>query len=147
MFIIVVLIFIFCWLPYHGYFIYAYHNNSIAGSAYVQHVFLFFYWLAMSNAMVNPIIYYWMNAKFRVYFQRVICCCFRPKYKKNLNPAIRNVGRVSSHSDLARSKTGGSMKRRIKHVSVKWPNQVEESRFQGSLEKSQRQRKFATSGT
>ena len=61
MFIIVVSIFAFCWLPYHGYFIYAYHNNSVAESSYVQHMYLAFYWLAMSNAMVNPLIYYWMN--------------------------------------------------------------------------------------
>ncbi|PNF38360.1 hypothetical protein B7P43_G08973, partial [Cryptotermes secundus] len=61
MFVIVVSIFAFCWLPYHGYFIYAYHNNSIVASSYVQHMYLAFYWLAMSNAMVNPLIYYWMN--------------------------------------------------------------------------------------
>ena len=61
MFIIVFSIFAFCWLPYHGYFIYAYHNNSITASNYVQHMYLAFYWLAMSNAMVNPLIYYWMN--------------------------------------------------------------------------------------
>ncbi|KAF9803218.1 hypothetical protein SFRURICE_007493 [Spodoptera frugiperda] len=28
-----------------------------------KHMYLGFYWLAMANAMVNPIIYYWMNAK------------------------------------------------------------------------------------
>ncbi|XP_075210909.1 tachykinin-like receptor at 86C [Lycorma delicatula] len=63
MLIIVVSIFALCWLPYHGYFIYAYHNNSVAASTYVQHIYLAFYWLAMSNAMVNPVIYYWMNNK------------------------------------------------------------------------------------
>lgn len=68
MFIIVVSIFAFCWLPYHGYFIYAYHNNSIAASSYVQHMYLAFYWLAMSNAMVNPLIYYWMNNRYCLSF-------------------------------------------------------------------------------
>ena len=30
---------------------------------YTQHVFLLFYWLAMANSAINPIIYFIMNAK------------------------------------------------------------------------------------
>lgn len=63
MFIIVVTIFGICWLPYHLFFVYAYHNNQMTSSSYVQQLYLGFYWLAMSNAMVNPIIYYWMNSR------------------------------------------------------------------------------------
>jgi tachykinin receptor 3 len=63
MFIIIVLIFAVCWLPYHAYFIYTHHYSSIAFTKYVQHIFLAFYWLAMANSMVNPLIYYWMNAR------------------------------------------------------------------------------------
>ena len=67
-----------CWAPYHIYFIYSYHNPSIARKAYIGHIFLFFYWLAMSNTCVNPIIYYVMNSRFRAYFNQVLCCvpCF-----------------------------------------------------------------------
>jgi tachykinin receptor 3 len=61
MFLVVVSIFAVCWLPYHGYFIYAYHFSEIAASSYVQHLYLAFYWLAMANAMVNPLVYYCMN--------------------------------------------------------------------------------------
>ncbi|XP_021930461.1 tachykinin-like peptides receptor 86C isoform X2 [Zootermopsis nevadensis] len=106
MFILVVSIFAFCWLPYHGYFIYAYHNNSIAASSYVQHMYLAFYWLAMSNAMVNPLIYYWMNNRFRVYFQRIVCqcCCFRRKDADSLElqPTKHTA---NSQSELARSRS------------------------------------------
>ncbi|TRY62025.1 hypothetical protein TCAL_17171 [Tigriopus californicus] len=63
MFFIIVTIFGVCWLPYHAYFIYAYHDNSIVNKPFIQHVYLFFYWLAMSNTMVNPIVYYWMNKR------------------------------------------------------------------------------------
>ncbi|XP_068085170.1 tachykinin-like peptides receptor 86C [Anabrus simplex] len=63
MFIIIVMIFAICWLPYHAYFIYTHHNKSIRYSRYVQHLYLAFYWLAMSNSMVNPLIYYWMNVR------------------------------------------------------------------------------------
>ncbi|XP_058984071.1 tachykinin-like peptides receptor 86C isoform X2 [Musca domestica] len=76
MFIAIVSIFAICWLPYHLFFIYAYHNNQVTSAKYVQHMYLGFYWLAMSNAMVNPIIYYWMNKRFRMYFQKAICCLF-----------------------------------------------------------------------
>lgn len=64
MFISIVLIFGLCWLPYHGYFIYTHYDRQILYSKYVQHVYLGFYWFAMANAMVNPLIYYWMNARY-----------------------------------------------------------------------------------
>ncbi|XP_060819533.1 tachykinin-like peptides receptor 86C isoform X2 [Bombus pascuorum] len=73
MFIIVVVIFAICWLPYQGFFIFVYHHRHLAENSNIQHVYLSFYWLAMSNAMVNPIIYYWMNNRFRLYFQLIIC--------------------------------------------------------------------------
>ncbi|KPJ06007.1 Tachykinin-like peptides receptor 86C [Papilio machaon] len=84
MFILVIVIFGICWLPYHSYFIYTHFDPSILYMKYVQHMYLGFYWLAMANAMVNPIIYYWMNAKFRSYFRTAILCrwrdtCFRRK--------------------------------------------------------------------
>ncbi|XP_071858475.1 tachykinin-like peptides receptor 86C isoform X3 [Bombus fervidus] len=73
MFIIIVVIFAICWLPYQGFFIFVYHHRHLAENSNIQHVYLSFYWLAMSNAMVNPIIYYWMNNRFRLYFQLIIC--------------------------------------------------------------------------
>lgn len=78
MFIAVVTIFAICWLPYHLFYVYAYHNPHITSTNITPHLFLSFYWLAMANSMVNPIIYYWMNRRFRHYFQRILCfCCFR----------------------------------------------------------------------
>lgn len=84
MFIIVVLIFAVCWLPYHVYFIYAHHNHQLLYSPYVQHIYLGFYWFAMANAMVNPLIYYWMNARFRNYFNTVLCCCLKQDIPSNM---------------------------------------------------------------
>ncbi|KAH9359761.1 hypothetical protein HPB48_017213 [Haemaphysalis longicornis] len=57
----VVLLFTVCWLPYHVYFLYVFHNPSVVQSDDVQHVYLAMYWLAMSHAMYNPIVYYFMN--------------------------------------------------------------------------------------
>ena len=60
---LVVLIFNFgvCWLPYHAYFIYSYHYPGVKSFKHIQHIFLAFYWFAMSHSCVNPIVYYLMN--------------------------------------------------------------------------------------
>ncbi|XP_064079239.1 tachykinin-like peptides receptor 86C [Macrobrachium nipponense] len=61
-------LFALCWLPYHVYFIVVHHHPQLSTRPYVQHMYLAFYWLAMSNAMFNPIIYYLLNARFRYFF-------------------------------------------------------------------------------
>jgi len=63
MFISVVTIFAICWFPYHAYFIYTYHDKSIMSKPYIQNVYLGFYWMAMANSVINPLIYYLMNAR------------------------------------------------------------------------------------
>jgi hypothetical protein len=74
MFCAVVAIFGICWLPYHAYFIYAHHHREILRKPYIQHVYLGFFWLAMSNSMANPIIYYMFNTRFRQYFVASFLC-------------------------------------------------------------------------
>ncbi|XP_013772923.1 tachykinin-like peptides receptor 99D [Limulus polyphemus] len=79
MMIVVVFIFAVCWLPYHIYFLLAHHHPEIISSDYVQHIYLAIYWLAMSNSMYNPIIYCWMNSRFRQGFKKVFLMCFCAK--------------------------------------------------------------------
>ncbi|XP_041970883.1 tachykinin-like peptides receptor 86C [Aricia agestis] len=104
MFILVIVIFGICWLPYHSYFIYTHFNPSILYMKYVQHVYLAFYWLAMANAMVNPIIYYWMNAKFRSYFRTAILCRWRDTCLRRKRP-LPDSPPDNSHS-ASRSRSG-----------------------------------------
>jgi tachykinin receptor 3 len=59
----VFLIFVICWLPYHTYFIYAIYNPEVMNMKNIQHIFLGFYWCAMSHAMVNPFAYIFVNSK------------------------------------------------------------------------------------
>ncbi|XP_050428225.1 tachykinin-like peptides receptor 86C isoform X2 [Adelges cooleyi] len=107
MFGVVVLIFMFCWLPYHSYFVYAYHNKEIVSKAYVQDLFLAFYWLAMSNSMVNPIIYYWMNPRFRTYFKVALCYCggMRKCKQSSVDLNVIRMNGDTSHYYLTRSKS------------------------------------------
>ncbi|XP_059617778.1 tachykinin-like peptides receptor 86C [Phlebotomus argentipes] len=118
MFIIIVTIFAICWLPYQLFFVYAYHNKQVTSKIHAQQMYLAFYWLAMSNAMVNPLIYYWMNGRFRVYFQEIICyCCLRvwKAHNKGADNVPGILGRRNSQSDFARTKSC-----RPKSVSMQW---------------------------
>ena len=80
MFCVVISIFAICWFPYHAYFIYSYFNPGIMKvlslgkpqpqhvivllqAWYTQHMYLGFYWLAMANCCVNPLVYYSMNKR------------------------------------------------------------------------------------
>ncbi|KAI5646584.1 7 transmembrane receptor (rhodopsin family) domain-containing protein [Phthorimaea operculella] len=105
MFILVIVIFGICWLPYQSYFIYTHFNPSILYMKYVQHVYLGFYWLAMANAMVNPIIYYWMNAKFRSYFRTAIMCFWRSTIIRRKRPLPASPPDCASQSG-SRSRSG-----------------------------------------
>ena len=63
MFSVIVTLFVVCWLPYHVYFVYQFFDRDVNRSKHVQHIYLGFYWLAMSNTMINPLIYYFMNSR------------------------------------------------------------------------------------
>ena len=64
MFVVVLIVFGVCWLPYHTYFLYSYYNTSILSQPYTQHLFLAAFWLAMANSAINPIIFFLMSAKY-----------------------------------------------------------------------------------
>ena len=64
MMILIVVIFAVCWLPQHVYFVLASLYPDVTHYKLTQHVYIVIYWFAMSNAMYNPIIYCWMNARF-----------------------------------------------------------------------------------
>ncbi|KAI9564743.1 hypothetical protein GHT06_008484 [Daphnia sinensis] len=78
MFTVIVTLFVVCWLPYHGYFVYQFIDDQVISYKYTQHIFLAFYWLAMSNTMINPLVYYYMNTRFREHFRSALCCRGRP---------------------------------------------------------------------
>ncbi|KAJ1529634.1 hypothetical protein ONE63_006398 [Megalurothrips usitatus] len=102
MMIVVVTIFSVCWLPFHLYFIITSQMPEITNSAYVQEVYLGIYWLAMSNSMYNPIIYCYMNSRFRRGFQAFFwwCPCVRqPQAALSRSQAVTSRYSVSGSPD------------------------------------------------
>ncbi|CAD7084718.1 unnamed protein product [Hermetia illucens] len=75
MMMVVVVIFAVCWLPFHIYFIVTSYYPEITSLPYIQEFYLAIYWLAMSNSMYNPMIYCWMNSRFRRGFKQFFCWC------------------------------------------------------------------------
>ncbi|XP_011700827.1 PREDICTED: tachykinin-like peptides receptor 99D [Wasmannia auropunctata] len=94
MMIVVVVIFAVCWLPFHMYFIVTYYLPEITTKPYIQEVYLGIYWLAMSNSMYNPIIYCWMNTKFRRGFAQFFFWC--PWVRVTAEPSLSRSEAVTS---------------------------------------------------
>ena len=70
MFIIVVALFTVCWLPLQTYHILRYIYPDIDNYEYINYIWFFCDWLAMSNSCYNPFIYGIYNGKFRREFQQ-----------------------------------------------------------------------------
>ncbi|KAG5313887.1 TLR2 protein, partial [Acromyrmex insinuator] len=94
MMIVVVVIFAVCWLPFHMYFIVTSYLPEITNEPYIQEVFLGIYWLAMSNSMYNPIIYCWMNTRFRRGFAQFFFWC--PWVRVTSEPSLSRSEAVTS---------------------------------------------------
>ncbi|XP_055586842.1 RYamide receptor-like [Uranotaenia lowii] len=94
MMVTVVIVFTICWLPFNFLMI----VNVDTSWDLLPYVWFGFHWLAMSHSCYNPIIYCYMNARFRSGFILVLhgvpglqqlCCCIRHKVPSQLG---RNVG-------------------------------------------------------
>uniref|UniRef100_A0A8C6SHI4 Substance-P receptor n=1 Tax=Neogobius melanostomus TaxID=47308 RepID=A0A8C6SHI4_9GOBI len=75
MMIVVVCTFAVCWLPYHVYFLLHQFFPDMFLERFIQQVYLFIMWLAMSSTMYNPIIYCCLNDRFRAGFKQAFRCC------------------------------------------------------------------------
>ncbi|XP_072514734.1 tachykinin receptor 1b [Salminus brasiliensis] len=75
MMIVVVCTFAVCWLPFHVYFLVHQFSPHLFEERFIQQVYLGIMWLAMSSTMYNPIIYCFLNDRFRAGFQRAFFWC------------------------------------------------------------------------
>ncbi|XP_032513055.2 tachykinin-like peptides receptor 99D isoform X1 [Danaus plexippus] len=91
MMIVVVVIFAVCWLPFHVYFVVTSYYPEVVNYPNIQEIYLAIYWLAMSNSMYNPIIYCWMNSKFRRGFKQLFWCCGLGERRHRLDRSMRSL--------------------------------------------------------
>ncbi|OXU27414.1 hypothetical protein TSAR_003759 [Trichomalopsis sarcophagae] len=101
MMMVVVMIFAVCWLPFHVYFIVTSYLPHLTNEPYIQELYLAIYWLAMSNSMYNPIIYCWMNSRFRRGFAQFFSWC--PLVRVGHEPALSRSEAVTSRYSCAGS--------------------------------------------
>ncbi|XP_035919321.1 RYamide receptor isoform X2 [Anopheles stephensi] len=125
MMVTVVIVFTICWLPFNFLMV-----MKLPSSWDLLPYFWFaFHWLAMSHSCYNPIIYCYMNARFRSGFILVlhgvpglqqICCCIRhtpPTIARNVGSSVALAGEMNGlyGANALRRKAGvrESMKYRI----------------------------------
>ncbi|XP_060604324.1 tachykinin-like peptides receptor 99D isoform X2 [Ruditapes philippinarum] len=134
MMIVVVIIFAVCWLPMHLYFLLSNHHPAVTKLDYIQQIYIVFFLMAMSNSMYNPIIYCWMNSRFREGFIRVFCWCpcrpckkFRSKlrFRRTLFPTS-----VNAMSEKYSERNGSLMHTMTEYVDpdVNGPRRVSNNR-------------------
>ncbi|KAK5978482.1 TachyKinin Receptor family [Trichostrongylus colubriformis] len=68
---LVVLIFMIVWLPYNAYFLLSSYLPLPENRKTGLYIYINIYWLGMSSTVFNPVIYYFMNKRFRVGFRHV----------------------------------------------------------------------------
>ncbi len=70
MMVIVVVMFAICWLPYQCYNVLQIYYPNVNKFYYINFIWLWIHWLAMSKSCVNPFIYAILSEKFREEFKR-----------------------------------------------------------------------------
>lgn len=78
MLIIVVSLFVICWLPLHVYQVLSKIYPDINGYENIHIIWLCSNWLAMSNSCYNPFVYGLLNSKFKREYRKLlsfVSCC------------------------------------------------------------------------
>lgn len=72
------------------------HNTGLSDWEPLIYVWFIFHWLAMSHCCYNPVIYCYMNARFRIGFLQILyfipgirrCCCINT-YTRDRSTSLR----------------------------------------------------------
>ena len=98
----VVLIYAMCWLPLHTVTLLGDMHQGIYDYKYIQVVWCACHWLAMSNSCYNPMVYCWMNSKYRNGFRYVLRFCPCIQYKEEHHKPS-HVKRANTYISTVRS--------------------------------------------
>uniref|UniRef100_A0A1A9VZB9 G-protein coupled receptors family 1 profile domain-containing protein n=1 Tax=Glossina brevipalpis TaxID=37001 RepID=A0A1A9VZB9_9MUSC len=102
MMVTVVIVFTMCWLPFN-ILILLLNDEEFRLWGPLPYIWFAFHWLAMSHSCYNPIIYCYMNARFRGGFLQIIhqvpglrrCCCFRSFFRSNGDRSYEATGEMT----------------------------------------------------
>ncbi|BFZ05776.1 hypothetical protein BsWGS_08815 [Bradybaena similaris] len=102
MMIIVVCLFVLCWLPLQMYNLLATVSPGINEYMYINIIWFSSNWLAMSNSCYNPFIYGLLNEKFKREFSELfsMCPCVKKKpsvYKDYLTEDVSLCRRANNN--------------------------------------------------
>ncbi|KAI5646505.1 7 transmembrane receptor (rhodopsin family) domain-containing protein [Phthorimaea operculella] len=92
MMVTVVAVFTICWLPLNVFIVlWTAHEGDEEWSTWPGMPYVWFasHWLAMSHCCYNPIIYGYMNARYRRGFQKILSCMFCLKFPESNNSTHR----------------------------------------------------------
>ncbi|XP_043929341.1 cholecystokinin receptor-like [Protopterus annectens] len=78
MLIIIVTLFFLCWMPIYSVNTWRAFDNTSANKALSGAPISFIHLLSYTSACVNPLIYCFMNKRFRKAFLATFACCFKP---------------------------------------------------------------------
>ncbi|KAG7190863.1 hypothetical protein KM043_006926 [Ampulex compressa] len=108
----VVIVFTICWLPFNVLILIMDNDERLGNWSGLPFVWTALHWLSMSHSCYNPVIYCWMNARFRAgfiaAFARVpgIRRMIRTEQQNNYNTSMAGIPMTgfngSSHTVLRR---------------------------------------------
>ncbi|XP_076167648.1 RYamide receptor isoform X2 [Ptiloglossa arizonensis] len=107
MMVTVVIVFTVCWLPFNILNLILDNNETLRSWPGLPFVWMVLHWLAMSHSCYNPVIYCWMNARFRSGFITAIGC-LPGVYRILRNDRRRNTNRNTSMNGIPLTGIEGS---------------------------------------
>lgn len=115
MLVIVVVLFSFCWLPYHTLVLY----DNFAGARKINPIFfqmmMFSLWLSFANSCCNPVVYAVLNRNYRREFGRLLRC----QTLSSLRKADSLYGRDRRFSSETKSTYRKTSKQQLSRIFLK----------------------------
>ncbi|KAH7637591.1 myokinin receptor-like protein [Dermatophagoides farinae] len=122
MLIMIVIIFVVCWLPIHIHsFIVWFHPIRFQTYiGYMSYVISFFicHWLAMAHSFLNPFIYGFMSENFKTNFHRLFCMNIKKNKKKKKKKHLLSTNTIECQVGAGNGNGGGGGSNAVRMLGV-----------------------------